>query len=248
MKMDIHFTAYHSTEALIALIFALAVDPKLPWTYLTTYNSSDFNQMVSLLADKGLSTFSADGKLVAKALFFNVTLGQADDLVENSAQFTVQYIRELARLFRDRQDYNSFKHGLRTLKPKISSTSLSSINGKPIIQWSELATTYLEVEAPVELNGRSVRYVHLVSKAIDFEKSVRIIETNTRLIHNLLEIQKAIATGRKEIALTLFDKERNAFDILRRTKMGLSLDKMTISRKPIRPEKHGQYDSKKPVD
>lgn len=37
MKMDVHFTAYHSTEALLALIFALVVDPKLPWLYLTRY-------------------------------------------------------------------------------------------------------------------------------------------------------------------------------------------------------------------
>jgi len=233
MKMDLHFTAYHSTEALLALIFALVVDTELPWLYLTRYTSSDLNQMVSQLANKGLSTFHSDEKLVAKALFFNVAPGQVDDLVEQSTEFTVEYIRELARQFRDRQDYNSFKHGLRTMKPRVSSTSISSTNGKPILQWSELATTYLEVGARFETDGHMVRCIKLVSRAIDYEKSARIIETNTHLVHNLLEIRMAQVTGRKEITLKLFDKERNAFDILRRTKIGLSYDKMTISREPI---------------
>jgi hypothetical protein len=235
MKMDIHFTAYHSTEALLALIFALVVDPGLPWLYLTKYTSRDFNQMVSQLADKGLSTFSSDEKLVAKALFFNVKPGRLDDLVEHSTQFAIEYIRELAREFRDRQDYNSFKHGLRTLKPKTSLTSLSSADGKTILRWTELATTYLEVGAPFETKGHMVRCIKLVSKAIDYEKSVRIIETNTHLVHNLLEIRRAKTTGKTKITLKLFDKERRAFDILRRTKIGLTLDKMTMTRRPIEP-------------
>jgi len=229
IKLEMHFTAYHSTEALLGLIFAFVYQPELPWLWLTTYSFSEFNEMVAGLAEKGFSMFHSDEKLVAKALFFNVADEELADLVENSANFTIDYVRRLAKEFQDKQDFNSYKHGLRTMRAKPSSPKLRSLDGKELLRWNELTTTYLEVGKRVEKNGQVFRDLRIVNKAIDHEKSVRIIVTNTHLMRNLFEIRKAQLLGRSEIEVKLFDKEHNAFDVLRRTKLGMSYDKFTIS-------------------
>lgn len=244
IMLDIHFTAYHSTEALFGIIFAFVLDPELPWYWLTTYKFTQFNRMVSDLAERGLSVFNPDEILVAKALFFNIADKQLQPAVESSAQFATRYIRALAKEFCDKEDYNSFKHGLRTLRARSTSGGFSTVEGRPLLEWNETVTTFLEVGKPVRTGDQVFREVKVAAKAIDHERSIRIIMNNTHLMHNLIQIKKAQFENKKTANLKIFDADSNVLDVLKPTKSGFILNKMSFSPLvrfvPKRPDGDGQ--------
>jgi hypothetical protein len=244
IMLDIHFSAYHSTEALFGITFAFVLEPDLPWYWLTTYKFYEFNKMVSDLAERGLSVFNPDEILVAKALFFNIADKQLQPAVESSARFATRYIRALAKEFCDKEDYNSFKHGLRTLRARSTSGGFSTVEGRRLLEWNETVTTFLEVGEPVNTGEGVLREVKVAAKAIDHERSIRIIVNNTHLTHNLIQIKKAQLENKKTANLKIFDEDSNVLDVLKPTKSGFSLKKMTfpflVSYMPKHPDSDGQ--------
>jgi hypothetical protein len=223
-KMEMHFSAYHSTEALFALIFAFLFQPDLPWLWLTMYTNKNFSDLVHRLSEKGLSLFGKDAKLVARGLFFSVKDEKLNGTIEHSADFAASYIKELAKDFLDRDDYNSYKHGLRTLAAREFKAALGPVN------WQEEATTtYLTLTKPTETREAIVRDVCVTIKAIDYVRSKRIIATNTNLMHNLFEIKKAQAIERQGVRLGVFPQEMIVPDVLLPSKSGNALRKATLS-------------------
>ena len=225
-KLEMHFAAYHSTESLLGLLFAFTIDPSAPWIWLTRYRFKEFNELIGRLARDGLSMFGKNEEAIAKSLFFRA---EPNPQIDNSAKFTIDYIKGLAKEFQEFQGkagYNSYKHGLRTLAPHDFRASVGPI------KWEELTTTYLVLGEPVKWKGDFVSDVQIVFKAIDYERSKRIIITNTKLMHNLFEIKKALLRGQTQINAFLFEKEK-AHDILGPSRIGNTMNTMTISPAPL---------------
>lgn len=223
-KLEMHFAAYHSTESLLGLLFAFTIDPSAPWIWLTHYKFKEFNELVSKLAKDGLSMFNRNPEAIAKSLFF---LSEHETpAISNSAKFGVDYIKGLAKEFQEKADYNSYKHGLRTLAPHDFRASIGPL------KWEELTTTYLVLGNPMKWKGDLLRDLHVVYKAIDYERSKRIIITNTQLMHNLFEIKKALINGQTQIKAFTFENEK-AFDILGPSKKGNVMKTMMISPAPL---------------
>jgi hypothetical protein len=225
-KLEVHFTAYHSTESLFGLLFAFVYQPDAPWIWLTKYQFDEFNELVSRLAKDGLALFGSDEEQVAKALFFNSKDPTLQNAIDHSAKFTATYVKALAKEFQDKADYNSYKHGLRTLIPQEFRAQLGQQLKQ--IEWAELVTSYLVLKKPVRWKNQWVSDLELVFRALDYERSKRIIVTNTHLMHNLFEIKKALTSGKSRVTLCLFDSD-NVYDILRPSKEGHVMQKMTIS-------------------
>ena len=234
-KLEMHFAAYHSTESLLGLLFAFTIDPSYPWVWLTKYRFEEYNALVSKLAKVGLAMFNPrpDAETFAKFLFFNSTEPRYKTEIDRSAKFAITYFKMLANEFQDRADYNSYKHGLRTLAPHEFKAKLESETKQALLNWDELTTTYLVLMNPVKWKSELVSDLHVVYKAIDHERSKRIIIMNTHLMYNLFQIQKALVGGTKQAAIWLSSKEGEAFDVLRPTKTGNILNKMTISPEPL---------------
>ena len=141
----------------------------------------------------------------------------------------------LAKEFQDKDDYNAYKHGLRTLTPQDFRLKMTSQSATPIqLKWEALTTTYLVIGQPMEWKNNLVSDLKVVTKAIDYERSKRIIVTNTHLMHNMFEIKKALTHGTTQINLHLFGQE-TAFDILGPSKMGNTMKKMVVSSQPLKP-------------
>lgn len=227
-KLELHFTAYHSTESLLGLLFGFLIEPSLPWVWLTCYRPVEFAGLVNQLAEKGLAMFGTDEESIARTLFFNSTEPKYQVDIDTSVKFAVTYFKMLAKEFQNKADYNSYKHGLRTLKLHEFRAQLGNV------KWEELATIYLDITDPIEVQNELVSDLHLVVKAIDYERSERIIIANTKLMHNLFEIQKAIATqeGTQKGTLCLFGKD-DATQILRPTKTGNVMNTMVLSPDPL---------------
>jgi hypothetical protein len=211
-KTDLHFLTFHSVESLFALIFATVKFWDCPWIWLTSYTTSEFNDLLHKVAEDGLNSLGVD----AKILFYNPPPTETDDRIQRSSSLIEKYLKAIAREFTERGEYNSFKHGLRTMRTHASEITLSTEpGGKPLWSAEALVTTYLELQA---LKGKSnQRKVSSVTKAIDFERSFRILEFNTHLMTNLIRIGRAIARHETTANLFTVDNDTDLSELLRPT-------------------------------
>jgi hypothetical protein len=126
-----------------------------------------------------------------------------------------KYLKAIALEFAERGEYNSFKHGLRTMRAEASEVTLFTTQGKSLWSAEALVTNYLELQT---LNGKgNQRKVRMVAKAIDFERSFRIIEFNTHLMANLVSIGRALARQETTAKLFVVDAETELSELLRLT-------------------------------
>jgi hypothetical protein len=86
--------------------------------------------------------------------------------------------------------------------------------------------------------------VKVAAKAIDHERSIRIIVNNTHLMHSLIQIKRAQLENRKIANLKIFDEDTNSLDVLKPTKSGFIVNKMTfpflVRYMPKHPNADGQ--------
>jgi hypothetical protein len=211
MKGELHFLAFHSVESLFALIFATVKLWKCPWVWLTSYRSREFNKLLDKVATDRIDALGLD----ARVLFYDRPPADTEDRVEKSCNVIREYLKALAREFAESGEYNSFKHGLRAMRAEASEVTLFTAQGKSLWSAEALVTSYLELQT---LNAKgNQRKIRMVAKAIDFERSFRIVEFNTRIMTNLVQI--GLARARKETHAQLFvvDEETDLSELLRPT-------------------------------
>lgn len=201
LKADLHFLCHHCVESLFALLFARIYDQKCPWIWLTSYMFTDFKNLLGQVASKG----------IPKGYLENLLYGRpaGDEQVQPSVQVIGEYLKQLADEFSDRADYNSFKHGLR-----ITRLGKGSIKFGTVSLGEELVTTYLELKRTAS-TGRPEKIVNMATKAIDFERSFRLVEFNTHLIRNLIRVPKALLEGKNIAELYLVEPDTEAWHLLR---------------------------------
>jgi hypothetical protein len=101
------------------------------------------------------------------------------------------------------------------MRAEASEVTLFTTQGKSLWSAEALVTAYLELQT---LNGKgNLEKVRLVAKAIDFERSFRIIEFNTHLITNLVSIGQAMARQETTAKLFVLDDEADLSELLRPT-------------------------------
>jgi hypothetical protein len=211
LKGDLHFLTFHSVESLFALIFATVKLRECPWIWLTSYKSQEFNDLLHKVAVEGIDSIGVDVRI----LFYTLPPTKVEDRIQRSCDMIREYLKAIAREFAERGEYNSFKHGLRTMRADTSEITISTAQGKKAWSAEALVTTYLTLQS---LRGRGDRRkLRLVAKGIDFERSFRIIEFNTHLMTNLVQIGRAPASKDTHAKLFVLDDEADLSELLRPT-------------------------------
>jgi len=214
-QYELYMTSFHSSEALFGLVFAFLFQKETPWIYLTEYRFEDFNKLIEMIKNKGLSSIikEEDTPKFIQWLFF--PMATKDNFkefgkIEGSTDFIDKYLKKLAYTLSDKKDYNSFKHGFRGLPVRSTLTIQNKQTNSPLLESSGESCLYLDFDFKKE-NEVTKKILKIVTKTYSYKTAVNVIVTNTQLIRNIVDARKQIIVDKKtQINFSLFhDKTVN---------------------------------------
>jgi hypothetical protein len=109
LKAEFHYLFYHSTEALLGLVNSITKDG-YPWIDLKEARTQKIDDFVEEeLGDDGFKDE------LQKVFYPGAELrnSEEEELVEESLDFLLRYLRYVGHRYGDRAVYNEYKHGLR---------------------------------------------------------------------------------------------------------------------------------------
>lgn len=193
LKAEIHFSMFHALESIFALIFALIKQPDNVWVWLTNYKFPKFNEMVAKVAEADISVASEmDEFETIKFLFFK---NCPDEFVEQTqVREAIQTISKIlilcANEMLDKDEYNSYKHGLRLISGDLR---LNLVNEKEGIE--KIVDI---VPGFVYLNTKNQETPRIVPKQYSYERSYKIIKICwqlTSLMINQRKVDYSVTTS-----------------------------------------------------
>lgn len=185
LKAEIHFSMYHALESMFAMIFALIKQPDNVWEWLTTYRFGDFNSMIKCVANSDISSISEMSEIeTISYLFFKhypvEFVEQAD--TKKGMQKISRILTLCAKEMIDKDEYNSYKHGLRVLS---GSLELKSVNEN-----EEKEEILSEVPGLVYLSAKKNEPLNTISKQYSYERSYKIIKVSSQLTSLMVKQRK----------------------------------------------------------
>lgn len=171
LKAEIHFSMFHALESMFALIFALIKQPDNVWVWLATYRFPKFNEMIAEIAKADISVVSERDEFeTIRILFFK---NCPDEFVEQiQVKEAIQIISKIlilcANEMLDKNEYNSYKHGLRLISGDLRFNLVNEQEG--------IERTVDIVPGFVYLNTKNQESPRIVPKHYSFERSYKIIK------------------------------------------------------------------------
>jgi hypothetical protein len=195
LKMELHMAVFHSSETLFLNIFSIIFMPSFPWIWTSRCRPWELYDLIKTVRKEGLSKL---GPLPETWLRENLypSVGREHNNYEKtklSSVFVVDYLNALAAEHLDHNEYNSYKHGLRSF---VGRQRLQAINDKTseavmhmesdIIQFLEFeekdknGNPYIDKE-----DGQPYILVKLATKGFDYKRDYIIIKMNSAILTNL---------------------------------------------------------------
>ena len=181
LKAEIHFSKYHALESMFAMVFALIKQPDDVWVWLTTYTFRDFNRMISDMAKSNISAISgiSETETIRNLFFKNCPVEFVEQAETKESMQNISRILTLcAKEMTDKDEYNSYKHGLRILSGNLE---LKLANEKEAID---------EVPAFVYLSAKKNKTVKTIPKLYSYERSYKIIKVSSQLTSLMIKQRK----------------------------------------------------------
>jgi hypothetical protein len=200
LKMELHMTAFHCTECLFRIFYAMYETPGDPWKGMKETYSNDVNNFIRCIMKNGITKcIKKDGIIsidpdVKSWLLSNIypTIQKGHERYERakkSIDFIIDYLQLLARKYDEHPEYIAYKHGLQCfpiIQPLKASegkqtgqSGLDKTNG--VIQFLELGERDSE--------GRKAM---IIEKTFSNIEDINIINTNSAILHNIQELKKLL--------------------------------------------------------
>jgi hypothetical protein len=120
-----------------------------------------------------------------------------------SAIFVLNYLELLAEEYLDHNEYNSYKHGLRSFVGKQALQSFDESTGQKIADMNSDFIQFLEFEMKdkdgklfIDDNKKPYIFVRLATKGFDYKRDYQLIVANSAILYNLFYTKKiAILTA-----------------------------------------------------
>ncbi|MFA5303208.1 MAG: hypothetical protein WC393_01580 [Candidatus Nanoarchaeia archaeon] len=130
-KLEIHFCKYHTLENFFALIFGLIQEPENVWKWVINYKPQKFNEMIKLVSKNGLSSISGldENNTICNLIYTHCPkefIQQVDS--QKSITNISIFFKKCANELINKEDYNSYKHGLRIIKGDIEAECVNKNN------------------------------------------------------------------------------------------------------------------------
>lgn len=185
LKAEIHFTMYHALESMFAMIFALIKQPNNVWKWLNTYNFYKFNEMIAEVADSNISVISEKSELeTIELLFFKNCPKEFRGQVQtkNAIQNISKILTLCANEMIDKNEYNSYKHGLRIISGDLRLNLVNENESKE--------ETIDNVPGFVYLDTKNKESAKIVPKQYSYERSYKIIRVSWQLTSLMINQRK----------------------------------------------------------
>jgi hypothetical protein len=217
MKMELHMMVFHSSETLFLNIFSIVKNPLYPWIWISRCDPNTLHSLISVLQQKGLAGLQGSPDIWLRNNFFpNVPQGHQNyDKSKKSTTFAVDYLQTLAKEYLDHNEYNSYKHGLRSFTGSGRWQAFNQRTGEKVVDMQGDIIEYLEFEKkdkdgnPYYENGKPCTLIKLTKKGFDYSRDLRIIHMNTAMLYNLFyarkEIIRTASSNSRTIGYYLFD-------------------------------------------
>lgn len=152
LRGEVYFSQFHQFEALFALLIAIYQD-KPHWLYLTTYRNNEIKERVRLFLDDkfeeltGSSVDSLDAFVLLSVFAGYGLLGEREDAWKTNIADIGWMLKRLAKKFMEANEYNAYKHGIRTVVSdhRVGFLENNETEFHPIAV-SENAVTFLETK------------------------------------------------------------------------------------------------------
>jgi hypothetical protein len=210
LATELHCTAFHQTEALIALLLAEYQD-RPDWVYLTTYGNAEIKEAAKAIKSRfaeipGTSASNLK-QLVEQGVYANVDLSKTE--IARQWQESILSIMALleivAEQFLDGHEYNSYKHGLRVVLGSanfgIAQGELTPDKIRPFASMPH-SVTFLQIENLSEDYG-----AQMVTKDVNPEYSYRVVQCMGSLVSLIKTFRLARIQGTlsAEINIPFYD-------------------------------------------
>lgn len=213
INKEVHFTYHHLLECLFALLFSQAPG-RNPWLYLTTYSSRDLGNDVKKLSDGdylGLFNVETFEELAFQHIYHCYIPERTSDLWKKS----VTVLEELFGIFihdyySGKDDYNSFKHGLRVSNSENQmAIGLEDGTGRIFpVGNNKNSSFFLTLKEEASLSGEdaAVLSVHQTVVGFDPARDFRMAWQAFRIIKGIVLTAKGLLDEENEAIAPLFDE------------------------------------------
>lgn len=225
LKSDLRQAYFHSIETFFEILFSL--DPTDKETFEDEYilfNITNSNQRKTFERIQRISTDESELSFLDKETTFqniNITVGhylfyfgifpneklksEIFDEIKSSLDAIKYGIRIIAKDFSDREEYNSYKHGLRII-PALKQFMIAQADTMEIkMSWdlSESMSFYFRTKNPDELK--------MITKLFDTDRDFQMTFFCSNLIFNMVYYRRVAfyknSIMEKEIPIPMFGKE-----------------------------------------
>jgi hypothetical protein len=194
LKMELHMMVFHSSETLFLNIFSIVFMPTFPWIWISRCDSNTLTELIKTVGNEGLSAIRQSPEVwLRENLFPSITEKHKNyEKAKCSTVFVVNYLKSLAQEYLDRNEYNSYKHGLRSFPGKGSLQVFSDATSEKVSDMKSDTIKFLEFEKKdkdgklhIDRDGKPYTRVKLTSKGFDCKRDYGIIKINSAILSNL---------------------------------------------------------------
>jgi len=217
MKMELHMMVFHSSETLFLNIFSIVKMPLFPWVWISRCDPNTLHTLIDTVARRGLAGLQSSPEVWLRNNLFPSVPQEHQNYgrSKKSTDFAITYLQILAKEYLDHNEYNSYKHGLRSFTGKGRWQAINELTGEKVLDMQSDIIEYLEFEKndkngiPYKEKGKPYVLVKMTTKGFDYIRDLRIININTVMLYNLFYAKKesirTASTNSRTIGYYLFD-------------------------------------------
>ena len=241
VRLEIRATYFQAMETLFELIFSLeprtsVVDNRLLWYYLSTAQWRKNYKRIGLIAEGDTSFLDRtirigknfETSFIEYLFYYGAKDPKMLEAVRPGFESIKKFIVAFAKEFSDRGEYNAFKHALRAFPAMMKIEAIQRATQKRLITWDlSRSISYL-----TEGEDRSLT---LETRPLDTERDMRMGQTCSLLISNIVRSRKAQFVKGYEAELHIFSDD--IFPLATKKTVNMVKLKMTLKLEDTSPSK-----------
>lgn len=219
LKMELHMAVYHSSETLFLNIFSIIFMPSFPWIWTSRRRPWELYDLIKTVGKEGLSKLGPSPEIwLRENLFPSVSREHKNyEKTKLSSAFVVDYLNALAVEYLDHNEYNSYKHGLRSFVGRQKFQATNDVTSEIVMHMESDIIQFLEFEDKDKNgnpyidkeDGKPYTFIKLATKGFDNKRDYMIIKMNSAILTNLFYAKgvliKTAADASRKLGYYLLD-------------------------------------------
>jgi hypothetical protein len=203
LKMELHMAVFHSPETLFLNIFSIIFMPSFQWIWISRCRSNVLHGLTKIVGKKGLSKLAQSPEIgLRENLYPSVHPEHTNyEKTKLSAAFVVDYLNSLANEYLDHNEYNSYKHGLRSFVGRQKLQAIDDQTHELVMHMDSDIIEFLEFEKKDrkgnpyinKKDGKPYVRLKLATKGFDYKRNCGIIRMNSAILTNLFYTKGVIS-------------------------------------------------------